>query len=85
MSSVLVTRNIALRKEAFMLTEYAHFVAGIGVDGDEVNFFHTDVGADTWWAVDLGETDTRVTAVRVVNRKTCGEFATRRDWTLVTP
>ena len=29
--------------------------------------------------------DARVTAVRVVNRKTCGELGTQLDWTLVTP
>ena len=60
-----------------MPTTRGQFVAGRGVDGDETNFFHSDVGGDTWWAVDLGEVDTRVTAVRVVNRKTCGELATR--------
>ena len=67
-----------------MPTPRGQFVAGRGVDGDEINFFHTDVGGDTWWAVDLGEVDTRVTAVRVVNRKTCGELGTQLDWTLVT-
>ena len=55
--------------------------AGRGVDGDDTNYFHT-LCFDCWWAVDLGEVDTRVTAVRVVNRKTCGELATQRDWSL---
>ena len=82
LSSVLVTRNIALRKDAFMPTRYekkSDFGAGRGVDGDETSHFHTNVGNNTWWAVDLGEGGARVTTVRVVNRKTCGESATQLD------
>ena len=61
------------------LWEGAYFPAARGVDGDETSFFHTDVGRNTWWAVDLGEGGARVTTVRVVNRKACGESATQLD------
>ena len=80
LSSVLVTRNIALLKDAFMPTRWGEkslHEAARGVDGDETSFFHTDVGRNTWWAVDLGEGGARVTTVRVVNRKACGESATQ--------
>ena len=72
LSSVLVIRNIALRKDAFMPTrwrENPRYEAGRGVDGDETSFFHTDVGKNTWWAVDLGEGGARVTTVRLSTGK----------------
>lgn len=51
--------------------------AGKGTDGNENSYFHTEVETNAWWAVDLGEGGGRVTAVRVVNRNTCGELATQ--------
>ena len=76
LSCVLGTRNIALRKDAFMLSYIQGTDARNGVDGNEISHFHTAPGNYTWWAVDLGQGGARVTTVRVVNRKRCGELAT---------
>jgi len=67
------TKNIAFNKPAFMLSERKQS-AKRGTDGDAFSFFHSDMEADnSWWAVDLGEGGARVTAVRIVNRRSCGK------------
>ena len=59
-----------------MLSRTKGSFARNGVDGNETSHFHTAIGNYTWWAVDLGQGGARVTTVRVVNRKRCGELAT---------
>ena len=62
--------NIALRKTAFMSSRYNEdrHIAAWGVDGNVDTYFHTeDKKKESWWAVDFGETRTRVTRVRIVN------------------
>ncbi|KAK2152093.1 hypothetical protein NP493_2529g00006, partial [Ridgeia piscesae] len=79
---VYETKNIAWNKPAFMLSMHGKDVAKRATDGDEFTYFHTLKADDSWWAVDLGEGGARVTAVRIVNSRGCGDSVTL---TCVTP
>ena len=62
--------NIARDKTAFM-SSVALFTeeASRGNDGNYNTHFHTSYESSiVWWAVDLGDTRTRVTRVRITNR-----------------
>ena len=56
-----------------MLSVRNNYQAKRATDGDEHTAFHTREADNSWWAVDLGEGGARVTAVRIVNRRSCGK------------
>ena len=55
-----------------MLSVHNKEPAERATDGDEHSAFHTREADNSWWSVDLGEGGARVTAVRIVNRRSCG-------------